>query len=151
MAITLAESAAEKLLDPLSPLNSKFLEIMLFLLNSEFSSRTFNFWISFAEASIDFGHDDQGDRWLQRALPFLLEKSSRREDMDYEEWMGYRTDVVEVFESICEALEYDTINSVVTNWLAAAASREHQDEKIVVSSRALGIDNGSHWKLLYSS
>jgi hypothetical protein len=151
LAITLAESAAEKLLDPLPPLHSKFLETMLFLLNSDFSSRTFNFWISFAEASIDFGDNDQGDRWLQRALPFLLEKSSRREDIDHEELMGYRTDVVEVFEFICEALEYDTINSVVTNWLAAAASREQQDEKIVVSSRSLSIGNGSHWKLLYSS
>src|SRR5438046_2885640 len=43
LATTLAESEAEKLLDPVTPLTSKILETMLFLLNSEICSRTFNF------------------------------------------------------------------------------------------------------------
>ena len=132
LAITLAESVAERLLDPITPLSSKILETILFLLNSDLSSRTFNFWISFAEASADIDDGHRGDQWLQQVLPILLEKSSWREDVDDEEWSGYRTDVVEVFEGICEVLEYETINSAVTSWLGAAADREHGQEKLVV-------------------
>ena len=132
LAITLAESEAEKLLDPVTPLSSKILEAMLFLLNSEISSRTFNFWISFAEASVDIDDGRRGYLWLQQALPVLLQISSWREDVDQEEWNGYRMDVVEVFEGICEVLDYETINSIVANWLEAAARREDTQEKMVV-------------------
>jgi hypothetical protein len=132
LAITLAESEAEKLLDSVTPLTSKILETMLFLLNSEISSRTFNFWISFAEASIDIGDGHPGDPWLKRALLVLLQISSWREDADQEEWSGYRIDVVEVFEGICEVLDYETINSIVATWLEAAVRREDTQEKIVV-------------------
>ena len=132
LAITLAESEAEKLLDPVTPLTSKILETMLFLLNSEISSRTFNFWISFAEASVDIDDGHRGDPWLQRALPILLQISSWRQDVDQEEWSGYRIDVVEVFEGICEVLDYETISSIVANWLEVAARREDTQEKMVV-------------------
>lgn len=149
LGITLAESEAEKLLDPLTPLSSKLLETMLFLLNSDIGSRTFNFWVSFAEGSVDIGDGHRGDPWLQQTLPLLLEKSSWGEDIDHEEWIGYRTDVVEVLEGICEVLEYETINSVVTNWLGIAANREHQDKIVVCIHKKPR--NNRHWRLLYFS
>jgi hypothetical protein len=133
LAITLAESEVEKLLEPLTTLNQKFLEIMLFLLDTDMSSRTFNFWASFAEASVDIGDGHQGDLWLQQVLPKLLEKSAWRDDLDYEELSAYRTDVVEVFEAICEVLERDTLNSVVTEWLDAVTRKEDSETKVVVS------------------
>jgi hypothetical protein len=133
LAITLAEPEVEKLLEPFAPLNQKYLEIMLFLLDTEMSSRTFNFWASFAEASVDIGEGHQGDFWLQQVLPKLLEKSVWRDDLDYEEWSAYRADVVEVFEAICEVLERDTLNSVVTEWLDAVARKEDSEAKVVVS------------------
>ena len=151
LAITLAESEGEKLLDPVTPLTSKILETMLFLLNSEISSRTFNFWISFAEASVDIGDGHQGDVWLQRALPILLEISSWREDIDQEEWSGYRIDVVEVFEGICEVLEFETINPVVTNWLEAATRREDTQEKMLVLQTSMIFSNIRLWRQRYSS
>jgi hypothetical protein len=132
LAITLAEVEVENLLEPLTPLTQKFLEIMLFLLDTGMSSRTFNFWASFAEASIDIGDGHEGDLWLRQALPKLLEKSAWQDDLDYEEWSAYRTDVVEVFEAICEVLEHETLNSVVTEWLDAAARKEDSEAKVVV-------------------
>jgi hypothetical protein len=105
---------------------------MLFLLNSDVSSRTFYFWISFAEASVDVDDGHTGDPWLQQALPILLEQCAWREDMDDEEWNGYRIDVVEMFEGICEVLEYDTLNSVVLHWLDSAANKENPEDRIVV-------------------
>lgn len=150
LAVTLAESEAGRLLDPLTPLTSKILETMLFLLNSEVSSQTFNFWISFAETSVDVDDGHQGDLWLQRALPLLLQKSLWREDADREEWSGYRIDVVEVFEGICEVLDYETINSIVENWLEAAAGREDTREKMVVFQLpqvVITVDSGGNFIL----
>jgi hypothetical protein len=132
LAVTLAESPLEKLLDPLSALNSKLLETMFFLLNSDISSRTFNFWISLAEASVDIGDGHVTDPYLQQALPILLQKSSWREDVDHEEWIGYRTDVVEVFESFCEILPPEALNAVAASWLDNAANTRDGHKKIVV-------------------
>jgi len=133
LAITLAEAKVENLLESLTPRNQKFLEIMLFLLDTEMSSRSLNFWASFAEASFDIGDGHKGDLWLQHVLPKLLEKSAWRDDLDYEEWSAYRTDVVEVFEAICEVLEHETLSSVVTEWLDTAARKEDSEAKVVVS------------------
>jgi len=132
LAITLVEAEVGKLLTPLTPLNEKFLEIMLFLLDTGMSSRTFNFWASFAEASVDIGEGHEGNIWLQRVLPKLLEKSAWQDDLDYEEWSAYRTDVVEVFEAICEVLERETLNTVVTEWLDVAARKLDSEAKVVV-------------------
>jgi hypothetical protein len=106
---------------------------MLFLLGSDLSSRTFTFWISFAEASVDVGDGGQGEPWLRLALALLLEKAKWTEEIDEDEWLGYRTDVVEVFEVICEAMGFETINSVVTTWLDNATTLENSTEKLVVS------------------
>jgi hypothetical protein len=132
LAIRLAETEAEKLLEDLSPINSKLLDIMLFLLSSELSSRTFTFWISFAEASVDVGDGGQGEPWLRSSLALLLEKATWTQETDEDEWMGYRTDVVEVFEVICEAMGFETVNSVVTTWLDNATTSENSTEKLVV-------------------
>lgn len=135
LAIRLAETEAEKLLEDLNPINSKLLDIMLFLLSSDLSCRTFTFWISFAEASVDVGDGGQGEPWLRLALALLLEKAKWTEEIDEDERMGYRTDVVEVFEVICEAMGFETINSVVTTWLDNATTLENSTEKLVVSRR----------------
>lgn len=151
LAISLAELATEKLLQPLNPLNSKLLETMLFLLNSDLSSRTFNFWTSFAEASVDIDDGHSADRWLEEALPILVEKSAWHENMDHDEWNAYRTDVVEVSEAICEVLEQSTISSAVISWLDAAAKREDLQEKALVhptSSETLIIDSRGNFVLL---
>jgi hypothetical protein len=132
LAIRIAETEAEKLLEDLSPINSKLLDIMLFLLSSELSSRTFTFWISFAEASVDVGDGGQGDPWLRSSLALLLEKATWTQETDEDEWMGYRTDVLEVFEVICEAMGFETVNSVVTTWLDNATTSENSTEKLVV-------------------
>jgi hypothetical protein len=132
LAVTLAESFSEQLIDPLTPLNVNLLETMLFLLSTDQGSRTFNFWISFAEASVDIEDGHRGDAWLQRTLPILLDKSSWRDNVDEEEWFGYRTDVVELFEGICEVLGYKTITSIVMSCLENAAARENIQDRIVV-------------------
>lgn len=134
LAITLAEMDVAKLLMPLTPLNQKFLEIMVFLVDTEISARTFNFWSSFAEACVDIGDGHEGDSWLEQVLPKLLEKSAWRDDLDFEEWSAYRTDVVEVFEAICEILEREKLNSAVTLWLDAAAMKQDSEIKIVVAT-----------------
>jgi hypothetical protein len=132
LAVTLAESFSEQLIDPLTPLNTNLLETMLFLLSTDQGSRTFNFWISFAEASVDIDDGHRAEAWLQRTLPILLDKSSWRDDGDEEEWFGYRTDVVELFEGICEVLGHESITSVVMSCLENAAARENRQDKIVV-------------------
>ena len=132
LAIRLAETEAEKLVKDLNPMNSNLLEIMLFLLGSDLSSRTFTFWVSFAEATVDVGAGRRGEPWLRQALVLLLEKSTWQEDVDEDQWMGYRTDVIEVFEVICEATEFETVNSVITSWLDNAARLENAMEKLVV-------------------
>jgi len=132
LAITLAEADVEKLLDPLTPLNQKLLEVMVFLADTEISARTFNFWQSFAEASVDVGESHEGDFWLQQVLPKLLEKSAWRDDLDLEELSAYRMDVVEVFEAICEVLESEKLNSAVTDWLESASLKQDSETKVVV-------------------
>ena len=133
LAITLAEADVDKLLSPLTPLNQKFLEMMLFLLDTEMSSRTFNFWASFAEAIVDVVAGHEGDIWLQQALCKLLDRSAWRDDLDDEEWNAYRADVVEVFEAICEVVEHEKLNSVVIESLNTAARKEDGESKVVVS------------------
>lgn len=132
LAVTLAESILEKLFDPLNALNSKFLETMFFLLDTDVSSRIFNFWISLAEASVDIGDGHIADPYLRQALYILLQKSSWRDDVDHEEWVGYRMDVVEVFEAFCEILPSETLNTVTTSWLDDAANTDDGYKKIVV-------------------
>jgi hypothetical protein len=150
LAIRLAETDASELLEDLNPVNSKLLEIMLFLLSSDLSLRTFTFWVSFAEASGDVGDGRLGEPWLRQALGVLLEKSALQEDVDDDEWLGYRTDVVEVFETFCEAMEFETINSVVTSWLGNATRLENSTEKLVViESSEMSMLMESHWKSHY--
>jgi hypothetical protein len=122
LAITLVETLSAKLIDPPTSQNVRMLEIMLFLLASDQSSRTFNFWISFAEASVDIDDGHRADLWLKQALAILLDKSLWSDNMDEEEWLGYRTDVSEVFEGICEVLGPEIISSVVLASLETAAS-----------------------------
>jgi hypothetical protein len=146
LAIRLAETEAEKLLEDLSPINSKLLDIMLFMLGSDLSSRTFTFWISFAEASVDVGDGGQGEPWLRTALALLLEKAKWAEETNEDEWMGYRTDVVEVFEVICEAMGFETVNSVVTISLDNATMSENSTEKLVVPQSINELAYESRWK-----
>jgi len=144
LAIRLAETEAEKLLEDLNPINSNLLEIMLFLLASDLSSRTFTFWVSFAEASLDLGDGRHGESWLRQALVLLLEKATWQEDVDEHEWVGYRTDVVEVFEVICEATEFETVNSVMTSWLDNATRLDNAMEKLVVQIPAALVADGKY-------
>ena len=121
------------------------LEIMLFLLDSEISTRTFNFWISFAESCVDIGNGHQGDPWLERALAILLQRSAWRE-LDRDEWAAYRMDVVELFEGICDVLGNEKINSVVLECLETAAQRGNFNERMIVCLRCLQVDYRS-WRL----
>jgi len=132
LAIRLAETEAEKLIEDRNPINSKLLEIMLFLLGTDLSPRTFTFWVSFAEARVDVGDGRREEPSLLQALVLLLENATWQEDVDQDEWMGYRTDVVEVFEAICEATEFETVNFVITSWLDHAARLENSTKKLVV-------------------
>jgi hypothetical protein len=124
----------EGLLHPTAT-SSKLLETMLFLLKSDFSLQTFNFWMEFVEASFDFDDGHSGDIWLKRALQILLEKSSYREHIDIgiEDWTAYRVDVVDVFEGICEVLGYDIMNSIVADYLNEAGHQGNIQDRAVVS------------------
>lgn len=131
LAITVSELDVEELLHPTAT-NAKLLETMLFLLNSDLSIHTFNFWIEFAEACLDFDDGHRGDNWLQSALQILLDKSSWRDDLDTEEWTGYRMDVVDVFEGICEVLGYHVMNATMARYLEKAGQGGHIQERAVV-------------------
>jgi hypothetical protein len=132
LAITISEIDMKALIYPLPATNEKLLETMLYLLNSDLSLHTFNFWIEFAEASLDVDDGHRGDVWLQRALQILLEKSAWRDDVDQEEWTAYRMDVADVFESICEVLGYETMNSLMASYLENAGQREDIQERASV-------------------
>jgi hypothetical protein len=132
LAITISEIDVQALVYPLPATNSKLLETMLYLLDSDLSLHTFNFWIEFAEASLDVDDGHRGDVWLQRALRILLEKSAWRDDVDHDEWTAYRMDVADVFEGICEVLGYETMNSMMTSYLENAGQRENIQETALV-------------------
>jgi hypothetical protein len=134
LTITLGESIADAILEPFTPINARLLEIMLLLLDSDVSIRTFTFWVSFAEASVDVGDGRHGEPWLERALPILLQKSAWR-DIDPDEWIAYRMDVVEMFEGICEVLGHEKINSVVLGCLENAARCGALEERMIVAPR----------------
>lgn len=144
LTITLCESVVEKITDPLTTRNTKALEIMLLLLNSDVSSRTFNFWLCFAETSMDIADGHQGDPWLERALPILLQRSAWR-DGDPDEWSAYRMDVVEVFETVCDVLGNDKINSFVFGWLSSSLGDGDVDQRMIVYYD-LVLANHRSWK-----
>lgn len=132
LAIALAEDGIEELIDPLTPQKSKVLETMLYLLSGDISSRTFNFWESFGEASVDIGDGYQAEGWLQQVLSITLEKTCWRDDIDYDELTAYRTDVAELFEGLSEVLRSEAVNDTVINYLDIATSKHEIQEKVVV-------------------
>jgi hypothetical protein len=166
LAITISEIDVQALVYPLPATNSKLLETMLYLLDSDLSLHTFNFWIEFAEASLDVDDGHRGDVWLQRALRILLEKSAWRDDVDPEEWIAYRMDVADVFEGICEVLGYETMNSLMTSYLENAGQREDIQERALVFLLAVVLiylrswrrhcsscrasDKSLNWQMLYN-
>ena len=136
LAIAVAEEATVELIDHATPQASKLLETMMFLLNSDLSSRTFNFWASFAEASVD-GDESIAEPWLQKVLGITLERTCWRDDLDHEEWSAYRTDVVEVFEGLSEVLSPEILNTSVASHLDMTANGYDAQAKIVVCSQFL--------------
>jgi len=112
LAIVLAESMEERLFVPNLPCRSRVMETMLFLVDTELSSRTFNFWISFAENSSEIEDKQQGYPWLEQAFTqfFMKMCESGGDEM---EWLSYRADVIEVFESILCMLGPAFLNSAV--------------------------------------
>jgi hypothetical protein len=133
----LAIAVAEEAPVDSTPQGSKILETMLFLLNSEVSSRTFNFWVLFAETNFDSYVEAAAVPWLQRVLSITLEKACWKDDLDHEEWSAYRTDVVEVFEAMTCILKPKILNASVTSYLNITNNGYDIQEKIVVSSQFL--------------
>jgi hypothetical protein len=140
LTITICESRIEILLSTPTPAHTKLLENMLLLLESHLSSRTFNFWVSFAEISTDIDEGHLGDSWLERALPILLQRAAWI-DTDSDEWTAYRTDVVEVFEGICDVLGDNKLNSFVWGWLTNSLGPGDFDERMRVNELTAGLIN----------
>lgn len=136
LAIIIAEETTVEMIDHPSHQTSKLLETMLFLLNSDLSSRTFNFWVSFAEASV-YEDESTAGPWLQKVLGITLGKTCWKDDLDQEEWSAYRTDVIEVFEGLSEVLNPEILNTSVTSHLDMAANGYDIQGKIVVCSQFL--------------
>ena len=141
LVITLAEETKEDLLEYPTPQAAKVLGTMLFLLKSDMSSLTFDFWEFFAIGCIEMGL--RGHRrieiCIQQALTITIEKMYWRDDLDHDEWTAYRTDVVELLNALSRALKPDTLTTITTNYMKIAASKVEIQEKVVVRSVALRI------------
>lgn len=141
LVVTLAEETKEDLLEYPTPQAAKVLGTMLFLLKSDMSSLTFDFWEFFAIGCIEMGV--RGHRrteiCIQQALTITIEKMYWRDDLDHDEWTAYRTDVVELLNALSRALKRDTLTTITTNYMKIAASKVEIQEKVVVRSVALRI------------
>lgn len=141
LVITLAEETKEDLLEYPTPQAAKVLGTMLFLLKSDMSPLTFDFWEFFALGCIEMGV--RGHRrtevCIQQALTITIEKMYWRDDLDHDEWTAYRTDVVELLNALSRALKPDTLTTITTNYMKIAASKVEIQEKVVVRSVALRI------------
>jgi len=135
LAITVAEFEIDDIFDLEDQRHEDIMNAMTILLRDmNFSSKTFTFWIAFSMACREVQHD-RGVKWLVNAMGIALENSKWRQDVDIEEWTGYRNDVEELFESFSETLGDDDIRGVVhDSWdeVIRAIGPQMQPERVVV-------------------
>jgi len=128
LTINIFEGTSEEIWTTNHDMGAALLDIMEFLLDSDFSDLTFTFWIDVCEGHL-FRH---ADPWIRRIPLLLLARCKYNENNDQDEWRRYREDVTELFEAICQHLGSEIMEPIVMQYLIGAVETQESTEVLLV-------------------